>query len=347
MTIPLRSHKMLWGRAANRCAICRLELVVNATETDDEALIGDECHIVAESKDGPRGESPLTADERNKYGNLILLCKVHHKLIDDQPNTYAVEKLKSVKSEHEEWVRASLKLFDPDKQRDDEIYASYIDEWEKRADLKNWSGWSSFVNASWQPHMTIERDRALEELRIWLLSRVWPKRYAELEAAFENFRLVLQDFHELFRKHSIEQGKEWLTTEKFYHIEEWDPERYDKLLKEYDFHVALVEDLMLELTRAGNYVCDNIRKYVFSSYRMGEGVLLATSGPYMVMVFKTHRVEYRNQERTLIPYPGIKDFLKVRKFRDHHFGEGTSSDDPEFVVGDIGIDEFLDDPLRN
>jgi hypothetical protein len=347
MTIPLRSHKMLWGRAANRCSICKLELVVDSTETDDEAVIGDECHIVAESQDGPRGDHPLSLEKRNKYGNLILLCKVHHKLIDDQPNTYTVDKLNSLKTEHEKWVQESLKTFDADKQHDDEIYASYIDEWEKRADLENWLGWSSHVISSGQPKLYKERDKTLQELRIWLLSRIWPKRYAKLEASFENFRLVLQDFQELFRKHAKEWGDDWLDTEKFYKIPEWNPELYDKLAKKYDFHVALVEDLMLELTRAANYVCDNIRKCIFSSYRINEGVILIESGPYIALDFKTQRVEYRNQEQTLVPYPGLKEFLKIRKFRDYHFGEGMSVDDPEFAVGDIDIDDFLNDPLTN
>lgn len=347
MTISLRSHKMLWGRAANRCAICKLELVVSATETDDEAVIGDECHIVAESQDGPRGNYPLAVEQRNKYSNLILLCKVHHKLIDDQSNTYTVEKLNSLKAEHEKWVQESLKTFDPDKQRDDEIYASYIDEWEKRADLENWLAWSSHVISSGQPCMTKEKDKVLEELRIWLLSWIWAGRYKELEGAFENFRLVLNDFQEVFRKHSVEWDDVWLETEKFYHIPEWNPELYEKLSKKYDFHVALVEDLMLELTRAANYVCDKIRKDIFSSYRIKEGAVLAESGPYLALDFKIHRVEYRNQERKLIPCPGIKEFLKIRKFRDQHFGEGTSVDDPEFTVGDVDIDEYLDNPLRN
>jgi hypothetical protein len=41
MTISLKTHKMLWGRAASRCAFpgCRRELVMDASPTDDESLI--------------------------------------------------------------------------------------------------------------------------------------------------------------------------------------------------------------------------------------------------------------------------------------------------------------------
>jgi hypothetical protein len=55
MSISLKTHKMLWGRAANRCAFpeCRRELVMDASETDDESLVGEECHIIAREQNGP------------------------------------------------------------------------------------------------------------------------------------------------------------------------------------------------------------------------------------------------------------------------------------------------------
>jgi hypothetical protein len=74
---------------------------MDATETDDESLIGEECHIIAKSVDGPRGNPDFPADRINKYENLILLCSIHHKIIDDQPNTYTAEYLNQLKTEHE------------------------------------------------------------------------------------------------------------------------------------------------------------------------------------------------------------------------------------------------------
>ena len=37
-------------------------------------------------------------------------------------------------------------------------------------------------------------------------------------------------------------------TRKFYQIREWDEKRYEMLGKQYDVHVAFVEDLILEST---------------------------------------------------------------------------------------------------
>ena len=89
--------------AANRCAFpeCLLELVMDASETDDEALIGEECHIIAQDINGPRGDHAMPIEARDKYSNFILLCSNHHTLIDKQPNTYTIENLQELKASHE------------------------------------------------------------------------------------------------------------------------------------------------------------------------------------------------------------------------------------------------------
>lgn len=108
MAITDKARKILWARSGNRCAICWRELVSESTEVDDETIIGEECHIVAREVNGPRGNSPLPIDERDKPANLILLCRNHHKEIDDQLNTFTVKVLNKIKVGHETWVREKL-----------------------------------------------------------------------------------------------------------------------------------------------------------------------------------------------------------------------------------------------
>ncbi len=88
--------------------MCRREVVMAATAIDDESIVGDECHMVARSSDGPRGDPLISENEVDDYPNLILLCKVHHKLIDDQPSTYTLEYLKTLKRSHEKWLQDTL-----------------------------------------------------------------------------------------------------------------------------------------------------------------------------------------------------------------------------------------------
>jgi hypothetical protein len=292
---------------------------MDASETDDESIVGEACHMVASSPDGPRGDSPLTAIARDKYSNLLLLCNIHHKQIDDQPGTFTLEKLATIKHEHENWVKVQLE-FDASKQRDDEFYAGLIDEWSSRIDLDNWMNRASAVICNGQPSIDIELLKALEDIRAWLLSRHWPGRYPQLEAAFHNFRHVTQDFCMTFKDHAELKWKTTWQTEKFYKIREWNPKLYSELSREFDYHVDLVCDLMLELTRAINYINIKVREHLIPSYRSIEGVTLIQSGPHMDLSYKTYRVEYRGDERTEQPYPGLARFKTIRAERDINFG---------------------------
>jgi len=108
MAITDKTRKSLWGRSANRCAICRHELVVDATAADDESVVGDECHIVSGKGQGPRYDAAFSSDRVDKPDNLILLCRVHHKMVDDQHETYTVDVLRRLKANHEKWVSSTL-----------------------------------------------------------------------------------------------------------------------------------------------------------------------------------------------------------------------------------------------
>jgi hypothetical protein len=71
------------------------------------AVVGDECHIISKSEEGPRNDPNLELDH-DSYDNLILLCKTHHKIIDDQPSEYPISRLKKIRSDHEKKVRDCL-----------------------------------------------------------------------------------------------------------------------------------------------------------------------------------------------------------------------------------------------
>lgn len=108
MGITDKTRKLLWGKSGNRCAMCRHVLCVDATPQDDESIIGDECHIISKAEKGPRQDLSYPSDKLDSYENLILLCRIHHKLVDDQQTTYTVEVLKQIKENHEKWVSEQL-----------------------------------------------------------------------------------------------------------------------------------------------------------------------------------------------------------------------------------------------
>ena len=93
--------KILWGKAAGRCSICKLELV----NFQNNITIGEMAHIIAKSPNGPRG----IENSIDSYDNLILLCPNHHREIDKNPLQWDIDRLRKVKQEHELWVTESLR----------------------------------------------------------------------------------------------------------------------------------------------------------------------------------------------------------------------------------------------
>lgn len=122
MAITEKTRKLLWGKSGNRCAMCRHELSVDRTINDDESIIGDECHIISGKEDGPRHSSAIKDDKIDSYDNLVLLCRIHHKQVDDQHLTYTAEVLQQIKSNHEKWVTEKLS----DEEKHPKVYVKRI-----------------------------------------------------------------------------------------------------------------------------------------------------------------------------------------------------------------------------
>jgi hypothetical protein len=99
-------RRKLWARAGNRCSYrygdetCNELLVMG----DGATLVnkGEECHIVGDKPGAARYVDDCR--ERDSYSNLIILCRNHHKVIDDNEHVYTVEVLRDMKASHEEAI---------------------------------------------------------------------------------------------------------------------------------------------------------------------------------------------------------------------------------------------------
>jgi hypothetical protein len=69
------------------------------------------------------------------------------------------------------------------------------------------------------------------------------------------------------------------------------------------------------MTRAANYVCDQVRENIDPSFRTVEGALLVTRGMTLDRKVYTYRKEYRGEKRNSQPYPGLNEFLDFRESR--------------------------------
>jgi hypothetical protein len=104
----IKLEKFYGALPAIDAAMCRRELVIEATSRDAQAIVGEECHIISRKTEGPRYDQDYAAEKIDEVENLILLCAVHHKMVDDQSETYTAEILRKLKANHEAWVRTSL-----------------------------------------------------------------------------------------------------------------------------------------------------------------------------------------------------------------------------------------------
>jgi hypothetical protein len=91
--------KRLFALSKNRCAFpdCTTAII-----QPSGTVTGKVCHIKARRPNGPRYDPKQTDEERNAPENLILLCSVHHDIVDNEYQKYTVELLKSLKETHEQ-----------------------------------------------------------------------------------------------------------------------------------------------------------------------------------------------------------------------------------------------------
>lgn len=90
--------KKLFALSRNRCAFpdCGVPIV-----QPSGTITGKVCHIKAKSPGGARYDSGQTEAERHAFDNLILLCGVHHDIVDAEPERYTVKHLQAMKQQHE------------------------------------------------------------------------------------------------------------------------------------------------------------------------------------------------------------------------------------------------------
>lgn len=94
----IKTLKRLFAKSNNRCAFpeCTIPII-----EDSGTVTGIVCHIKARSVKGPRYDSAQTPEGRHGYGNLVLLCGRHGKIIDSDSEKYTVEILREMKEDHE------------------------------------------------------------------------------------------------------------------------------------------------------------------------------------------------------------------------------------------------------
>ncbi len=112
MAITEKTIKILWSSAAGRCSFtdCAERLTVDQASKAAPYTLGEMAHIKGKNKGSNRYDPSQPSEEKDSYGNLILLCPNHHTLIDKPENveSYTVEVLLQMKISHEENISKRL-----------------------------------------------------------------------------------------------------------------------------------------------------------------------------------------------------------------------------------------------
>lgn len=101
---PPKVVREIAQKAMYICARC-LCLTGYSTSEGNARTIADAAHIKPASKKGPRAGSKVTPGQLKSSANGIWLCKVCHKLCDDDPTHFDEPRLKQMKTDHEDVVR--------------------------------------------------------------------------------------------------------------------------------------------------------------------------------------------------------------------------------------------------
>jgi hypothetical protein len=255
----------------------------------------------------------MTHEVRRSSPNGIWLCEFCATLVDRDDSGYTVELLNDLKGQA---VRDAANgcpgatAAGPEgiKTAAARAYIALLEEWSSRADLDNWQNWTFGLVSKDQPTISMERHDRLCDLLHWQAQRLWPPEYEEVRNALEGFASVLSDLLQVFAGHASLVGNV-LQTDQDYR-KSYSP----ALLSQYIDHVYLVQNLVLELTRAGNQVSGLARRDVDPGFRRNRNRLTVSIGP----------VETGDQLGTQIvcpeyeagqAYPGLREFSRAAELR--------------------------------
>jgi Tetratricopeptide repeat len=100
---PAPDKNLLWGASRGVCAYpaCGAALVLHGGSK--LVTVGEIAHIHAHSAGGPRYDPSLPGEYVDSYENWILLCRIHHTLVDTDAAAYPAEELREWKRTREIW----------------------------------------------------------------------------------------------------------------------------------------------------------------------------------------------------------------------------------------------------
>jgi hypothetical protein len=291
--------KLLWGRSANRCSICRIELSQDKKSVHASLTLGEQAHIVGEKDDAARGKSILSDEQRNSYHNIILLCPNHHTEIDKNEEDWPVERLHLLKSQHELWVRETLgDTSDPRLLAQQLAATTVIDLAVNLCDMENWKIWASNALTP-SPRLPEDFPDRVFRFRQRIAAAIWPLEYEELKRATLTLSILIHQASRKFMEHAEEKNGFYLA-HRFYHGNGYNP-HFDEDVVKFENWLDEFYSLIKNATRAANWFADVVRRDINPMFFVEKGKFLVVEGLFTDLYTYASVPEFEEVEKALLP----------------------------------------------
>ena len=139
-----------------------------------------------------------------------------------------------------------------------------------------------------------------------------------------NLGLLVSDFELVYSQHAEKFDEGRYVVERFYKRLSPNP-NYERDLAAYNEHVMLVSDMLFELARLCNLILYSIRLF-YPDYKRELGIL------HIDTRITAPDLLYREAEISDSPYPGLKEYIKVRLTRETHLGRNPNIDESGYEL---------------
>lgn len=234
-----------------------------------------------------------------------------------------VEFFGCIKPDENKWENArsrfikeiSTLTYGPDSSNDvDEFEVWYLPAFNqifKLLDIDNFQRWAYPCAIAGNTVLKANIYENLEEIPNYILGRPKRKKYQQMDSLMRNLGLLISDFAVVYSQHAEKLGNSYIIP-KFYKRIINNP-KYEEDLAAYTEYTMLISDMLFELTRLCNLILSRIRE-ICTNYRTDIGLL------HIDNQISAKDLVYNDTEISDNPYPGLKEYIKVRLTRETHFG---------------------------
>lgn len=191
-------------------------------------------------------------------------------------------------------------------------------------DIKHFQNWAYPCAIAGNTILKAYIYDTLNRVPNYILSRPRHQEFESWDALMRNLGLLVDDFETVYSQHAVQFGDDEYVVERFYKRYLNNP-NYERDLEAYNEHVKLVSDMLFELARLCNLVLSRIR-VLYPDYKQEIGILHIDNrltAPDLV---------YKENEITDTPYPGLKEYIKVRLTRETHLGSNPNIDESGYEI---------------